>query len=423
MGALFEEDVPDDYVPFCRLDIGGSTLENVRFLAEVGRDHPFLIGCGDPYPKVWISALDEKREWRRIVKGDYATSNIGIDAEYANIQDHPEDEIQHGVTVFFKGNAILKVRAINADTAAIDLLDLRIFAQAIWLEGETLHIGGKKLENENLKDFRVLFKQTIEPIGLDQPYSGKGRPPTPARVQTYLRQSAGFGCCRCGHAIVHYHHIVPWEEKQHFDPDHMMAICPGCHEEMKVMSREDQYELKNKPHNIRRGFLDGQLVAPRRKAPVVKLGSTVYFEDCQTPIIIIDNTPILGVQFDEAGRALISLNLFDENDNLIAQIINNNWAAGSRSSWDFVCKPGYMKIKNKPNNILLEFDLKDDVLSFRGTLWKSGLNVWVKPRKIQLRKGTITAVNASYLSFIRSSGFRIERRGNRWVFGIGPMWF
>jgi hypothetical protein len=77
-----------------------------------------------------------------------------------------------------------------------------------------------------------------------------------------------------------------------------------------------------------------------------------------------------------------------------------------------------MKIRNKPNNILLEFNLKDDVLSFKGMFWKSGNNVWVKPSEILMRRGTRTILRLAYVVFIRSSGLRISRQGDGWIFGM-----
>lgn len=413
-----EDDVPGDYVPFCRIEVCGNVFENVLSFLEVGKYHPFLIGQGDPFPKLWLSMKNKAGEWVQLIQGDRSIKHDDFHIEPIT-RHNPNDALEHGLALYAKGNSALAARITGEGSLVIDHIDLRPFKLPIYCENETLYIGDHPHKNLKLSDYEILIKAIPDVVELEGSFDGRARPSIPADVTLRLRQEAGFGCCGCGHPIIEYHHIVPWEEKKHFDPEHMMALCPNCHSKMSVMSLEDQYGMRLKPHNILRDLIEGQLVTPRKKAPEIRLGKTATFRDCRGPIIVIDEVPILEVRFDDVGRALVSLNLFDEEDNLIAAIRDNEWTAGAYASWDFLCREGYMKIRNRPKSTLLEFNLKEDVLSFKGMFWKSGNNVWVKPSKILMRRGERTIVHASQVSFIRSRGFRISRRGDGWVFGMG----
>lgn len=51
----------------------------------------------------------------------------------------------------------------------------------------------------------------------------------PEAVMRQLRQEVGFGCAKCGHPYIEYHHIVPFSEEAHHRPEDMMAVCGNCH--------------------------------------------------------------------------------------------------------------------------------------------------------------------------------------------------
>src|SRR5688500_6341627 len=91
------------------------------------------------------------------------------------------------------------------------------------------------------------------------------RPKIPRGVARQLRQESGFGCARCGHPYLEYHHIVPWSEDQHYRPQDMVALCGNCHAAMIKISREDQYDIKNNPCNIERHLFEGLMVSSSKE--------------------------------------------------------------------------------------------------------------------------------------------------------------
>lgn len=90
------------------------------------------------------------------------------------------------------------------------------------------------------------------------------RPPTPADVERTLRQEAGFGCAKCGHPYVEFHHIVPYAEEQHFRPEDMVALCGNCHPAVSKQGQDRQYGVKHNPFNPRSGLFRGALEYDKR---------------------------------------------------------------------------------------------------------------------------------------------------------------
>ena len=72
-----------------------------------------------------------------------------------------------------------------------------------------------------------------------------GRIP-PADVKRELRQEVNFGCAICGAPLLEYHHIIPYSEAEHHDPDHMVAVCPNHHRlsDDGAISRSELYTAK-----------------------------------------------------------------------------------------------------------------------------------------------------------------------------------
>src|SRR4051812_28142048 len=89
--------------------------------------------------------------------------------------------------------------------------------------------------------------------------SGYQRADTPAAVERELRQQAGFGCARCGHPYLEYHHIIPYASDQHFRPQDMVALCGNCHPAVGKLGLDLQYKVKADPHNVRNGLMKGAL--------------------------------------------------------------------------------------------------------------------------------------------------------------------
>lgn len=72
----------------------------------------------------------------------------------------------------------------------------------------------------------------------------------------------------------------------------MIALCGNCHPALGKLGRDLQYEIKQAPHDIRKGMLNGALEFDKRDL-VFKVGGN-WFENTTT-ILQFCNLPITRV--------------------------------------------------------------------------------------------------------------------------------
>ena len=203
------------------------------------------------------------------------------------------------------------------------------------------------------------------------------RPGPPADVAQLLRAEARFGCCRCGHPFYQYHHIVPWEQDQHFRPEDMMVLCPNCHDMTRGgLSVEEQRKFKSRPHNMRKGYAAGIISVPSN-VPVLSLGGTLFVND--GTMLAFKGEPVLSASLNEVGGLELSLNLEDREGRPIAMVERNEWVSGDTSVWDLECGYRWLKIRARKRQVLLEVDAKTFPIRVRANLWRAGKQIFVGP--------------------------------------------
>lgn len=136
-------------------------------------------------------------------------------------------------------------------------------------------------------------------------------------IKRKLRQEAGFGCCKCGNPIIEYHHIVQGSA----NPDDIMTLCPICHHEATVdaMKEKEQRSHKLNPYNLKRGYAQGKLKI-NESTPVLNIGSNQFIGEGD--FLSVDDESLLSLKINSEILE-ISLKVYDENDNLIANIEKN----------------------------------------------------------------------------------------------------
>jgi len=195
----------------------------------------------------------------------------------------------------------------------------------------------------------------------------RGAPP--ADVKRALRQEAGFGCCRCGYPFYQYHHIVPWNQEEHYRPDDMMIICPNCHDEVTNgrVSEQEHRRWKADPVNIRDGYASGRLRIDQKEL-VVNLGGNRFVE---TPVLLqLNDDDMIKMGHSEDGRLLVSMRSYDENDGLLFHVQDNEWETGAHLPWDLEAKWRHVVLRHRSRDIGLEIDARQDPVKVRGTFWK-----------------------------------------------------
>jgi len=209
---------------------------------------------------------------------------------------------------------------------------------------------------------------------------GYKRPSTPAAVERELRQETGFGCAKCGHPYIEYHHIIPYAEDEHFRPKDMVALCGNCHPAVSKLERDRQYEIKENPHNIRTSLLLGALEYDKRDL-VFKVGG-IWYEN--TPVILqFRDLPIISCLLDE-GQAKISLNLLDKDGNIIFAVKENNVIFRVDDLWDFEYAHNFAVARYGPRDIALRMDFRKSDAVIEGKIWLGDKQVKLGPNDTEL---------------------------------------
>jgi hypothetical protein len=238
---------------------------------------------------------------------------------------------------------------------------------------------------------------------------------TPLAIARLLRQEAGFGCCVCGNPIIQYHHIVDWAIDQHFRPEDMMVLCPTHHDQVtkKAMPKAEQRAYQARPHNIERGLAKG-LLAIKQDYCAANFGSvTVVGEGT---FLRIDGEEILG--FDIGERNLeISLRLFSETDELLLEIIKNEWVSGDPLPWDIQADWQILTVRERARQISVSLDGKAIPLELRGEFWRRGKRVVMDNRGVTVDAKPVTGMGFQELALV---GMRLEVSTGKLEFGPSP---
>lgn len=190
---------------------------------------------------------------------------------------------------------------------------------------------------------------------------------TPEGVKRELRREALFGCCACGLPILQYHHIVEWSEENHFRVEDMMALCPNHHDQATkgAMPVSEQRELKRAPFNKKHGHAKGRLAVNQTYA-AIEIGSIFIVNE--GPFLVAQGEELFSARVED-GRLLLSLTLRSKNNNILCQIIDNDWISGDPVAWDIEADWQKLIVREKRGQINLRLDLKTEPAKLSGEFW------------------------------------------------------
>ncbi len=230
---------------------------------------------------------------------------------------------------------------------------------------------------------------------------------TPEPIKRFLRKEAGYGCCICGDAIIEYHHIIPWEEENHYRPEDMMVLCPNHHTEVgnSRMPQAKQLEYKHQPYNLKKGYANGKLSFYHEEL-AVQVGNNTFIES--PTILTVGGERLLWFEKEENYITFNAI-LYDRHDNLLVKIVNNEWQSNDHTLfWDIEAKYPYLKIKQESKLISFEFDARTLPIKLKGSFWRGGIRTRFTPTAIirkdlhsegRLEKNVCYKIGGSVLSF------------------------
>lgn len=217
------------------------------------------------------------------------------------------------------------------------------------------------------------------------------RPSIPEEVKRELRQEANFGCALCGAPVIEYHHIIPYSESQHHDPDEMIILCPNHHTHAgpntEALSQARLYELKANPCNT--SIVDYEFYF-KPEMPYIQIGGmqAKLIENDQMDVLTIDGQPLIGFSYID-NILYLNILLKDEEENVMAAISRNQWIARPQHIWDMEYKPNNFKIQHGSRDIGVEisYTSNSDYLDIKGRFYHNGEWVRFTPKYVRTSAG------------------------------------
>jgi len=205
------------------------------------------------------------------------------------------------------------------------------------------------------------------------------RIPIPENIKRELRQEVNFGCAICGNPLFEYHHIIPIEEKQHNDPNHMIVLCANHHRlaDNGTIKRNILYEIKKKPFNSDK-TTDKFIFQSRFPGIVLGTVAVLFLKN----IINFDGKVVLAMDIRYSGFLQLDAEIFDIDGNVIASIKNNEWIVYTTDIWDMKYHGKHLKIWNEQKKVgfEIEYSPANDLVFINGRFCYNS-------RSIQVSKG------------------------------------
>lgn len=194
-----------------------------------------------------------------------------------------------------------------------------------------------------------------------------------------------------------------------------MILCPNHHREATsdAMIEEEQRGYKTRPFNIQRGYVNGKLKI-NQNALVVTLGSNQFIRD--SFLLTVDRVPLLTLGLDSRGILEVSLPLYDEKDNLLAEIKDNEWTSGQNLPWDLESRYQWLKLRQRRYKTALEVDARTYPLKIRGNLWYKQQNFEITEDGLMFN-GVLKNIGISELCLV---GISLDINTENKTFGISP---
>jgi hypothetical protein len=175
---------------------------------------------------------------------------------------------------------------------------------------------------------------------------------------------------------------VEWNVEQHFRPADMMVLCPYHHDQVTrhAMPEAEQRRHKANPCNIKRGYAEGTLKVWQDYC-AANFGSIMVVGE--GPFLSIGKEPLLSLYLGEKNLE-ISLSLFSETNELLAEIDHNEWISGDPLPWDIEADWQTLVLRERARKISLSLNAKRPPMDIQGEFWRFGKRFIIDTRGIRL---------------------------------------
>jgi len=150
-------------------------------------------------------------------------------------------------------------------------------------------------------------------------------------MQREIRQRCGFGCVICGLPLYEYEHMLGYAKVQRHVTEEITLLCNQHHRErtsellpidVVIAADKNPHNLKegvSKPYDLHYSGDECEVVIGKNKFITNDAGNGVTMT-----AISIDDMPLLRFSL-ENGHLLLTLNVFNEFNQFVLQIIDNEY--------------------------------------------------------------------------------------------------
>lgn len=181
-----------------------------------------------------------------------------------------------------------------------------------------------------------------------------------------------------------------------------MLLCLEHHDEAtnNVLDEHAQREAKVNPYNIVHGNAKG-LLRVKQANSYVDLGGAKFLTD-GGDLLKYKNETIIFTSISDDQNLLISLKLYDESDNLLAEIIDNEWISYTPLPWDIEYKYQKLHIRSAPRQIAVSIDCRSEPIKIRGKIWRNKHLIEFRENEIEYNGALFMGggnVEGAYITF------------------------
>lgn len=208
----------------------------------------------------------------------------------------------------------------------------------------------------------------------------------PQPIQREVRQRCGFGCVICGFPIYDYDHMKEWSKvKEHVAAD-ITLLCPEHHRAVTtgILPREAVLKANENPFNLSQGHSTSMGLYYAGNTCEFFIGGNRFIMNSpqgspgQIVPIMVDGISLLNFIFVD-GQLLLNVQLFDENNEIILYIKENQLVYGIES-WDIQMVGKTLTIRERARKILVNiiFETPNKVIIDKARILFKGAEILIK---------------------------------------------
>jgi trigger factor len=226
------------------------------------------------------------------------------------------------------------------------------------------------------------------------------RPAISEPIKREVRQRCAFGCVICGLPLYEYDHLVPYSEVGAHHAANLVLLCDKHHREKTsgLLPIQQVTAASANPANARAGQSAAYQLHYADRECEADIASNVYVwpelaEGVMTAPLVVDDTPLVLFRMQD-GHLLLTVQLFDENNEMLVQILDNELVY-SVDQWDVQFEGLELTVRAAHREIFVRMKFKPPsrVEIDRGHIWRNGVEMELWPDRLVLRPGMTISTN------------------------------